>query len=97
MAGRVYRRRGIEHQASAPGQAPASDTGALIQSGQAFYPSDPDPMIVRGIANWSAAYALMLEVGTEKMAPRPFGRPALDYVAPTLPQGLAIRIGAALR
>ncbi|MEQ8448244.1 MAG: hypothetical protein RIB97_01020 [Nitratireductor sp.] len=32
--GRVYRRRGVEHQASAPGQAPASDTGRLVQSGR---------------------------------------------------------------
>ncbi len=28
--GRIYRRRGIEHQASAPGEPPASDTGRAM-------------------------------------------------------------------
>ena len=30
--GRIYRRGGVVHQASAPGEAPASDTGELRQS-----------------------------------------------------------------
>lgn len=32
--GRVYVRRGVKHRASAPGEAPASDTGVLVRSCQ---------------------------------------------------------------
>jgi hypothetical protein len=96
-SGRVYKRRGIEHQASAPGESPATDTGALIQSGQALYPDSGDPMVITGIANWSTDYALALETGTETMEARPYARPALDQVAPSLPAGIAAAIKASLR
>lgn len=79
--GRIYRRRGVVHQASAPGQPPASDTGALIASSSTSYQLDFDA--ARGRANWSAQYAIMLELGTGKMEPRPFARPAVDVVAPS--------------
>lgn len=68
--GRIYRRRGIVHQASAPGEAPATDTGALVQSGATYY----DEPNVTGRVNWSSAHAAPLEFGTEKMDPRPFAR-----------------------
>lgn len=72
-SGRIYRRRGIAHQASAPGEAPATDTGRLVQSGRAVY----DQANLLGLATWSTQYAPYLEFGTENMAPRPFARPAL--------------------
>ena len=71
--GRLYRRRGVVHQASAPGEPPATDTGRLIQSGRAAH----DAAELSGTATWSTAYAAGLEFGTQKMAPRPFARPAL--------------------
>ena len=71
--GRVYPRRGVRHQASAPGEAPASDTGRLAASGQVML----DAGNVAAHVNWSTKYARPLELGTEKMAARPYARRAL--------------------
>ena len=60
------------HQASAPGEAPASDTGRLIGSGKAT--SDG----LSATVNFAAKYAEWLEFGTVKMAERPFLRPAVE-------------------
>lgn len=62
-----------EHRASAPGQAPASDTGNLVSK-----------IIVkqktRNITNVesNANYSAYLEYGTSKMEPRPFMLPAFE-------------------
>lgn len=70
--GRIYMRRGRPHQASAPGEAPATDTGFLVNSIQTRQ---------SGYLSWdvlaSAVYAVYLEVGTMRMAPRPFLLPAV--------------------
>lgn len=71
--GRTYRRRGVTHQASAPGEAPATDQGKLIGSSDVFL--EPEDLTAR--INWAAEYAEFLELGTEKMEPRPFARRAL--------------------
>lgn len=61
------------HRASAPGQAPASDTGNLVSK-----------IIVRqktkNITNVesNADYSAFLEYGTSKMEPRPFMLPAFE-------------------
>ena len=73
-SGRVYARgNGRSHTASAPGQAPATDTGILVNSITAFQ---------TGPLQWtvaaSAEYAVYLEMGTIRMAPRPFLGPALE-------------------
>lgn len=72
--GRIYARRGVEHQASAPGEPPASDTGALVRSIRTDY-----ARIEAGVGSVvaSAAHAPALEYGTERMEPRPFMRPAV--------------------
>jgi hypothetical protein len=65
------------HQASAPGEAPATDTGMLAgsaytkQLGQADYET-----------GFTAEYAAHLEFGAPKaaIAPRPFLRPAVEAV-----------------
>lgn len=65
--GRQYGR----HTASAPGEAPAPDTGRLLGAvfgGQTF--KVPDAVVGRIAVN--TEYAAHLELGTEKMAPRPF-------------------------
>lgn len=66
--GRNYGR----HTASAPGQPPAPDTGALRANTSAdpILRQDGEDTVGRIVAN--SAQAEALEKGTEKMAPRPF-------------------------
>lgn len=67
-SGRIYGK----HQASAPGEPPAPDVGDLRKRTQADTQirRDGDDLVSRVVAN--VEYAHGLEVGTEKMAPRPF-------------------------
>jgi hypothetical protein len=71
--GRIYHRRGVAHQASAPGEPFASDTGATIQSGRTEF----DTEALTGTVHWSTVQAASLEFGNENMSPRSFARPAL--------------------
>jgi HK97 gp10 family phage protein len=72
-SGRVYHSGAITHQASAPGEPPATDTGNFVnQITTEFSMSD-----VSGVVNFGAKYSAWLEYGTIKMEPRPFARPAL--------------------
>jgi len=76
-SGRIYRRGNVVHQASAPGEAPATDTGNLVNSaytkklGQADYET-----------GFTAEYAAHLEFGAPNahIAPRPYLRPAVEAV-----------------
>lgn len=85
--GRLYG----EHRASAPGQAPAIDTGALVNSIYVATPSGnnppagadvtlPDPKRDTVNVGPSVWYGAVLEFGIG-MAPRPFMRPAVNRVA----------------
>lgn len=71
--GRLYRIRGVVHQASAPGEPPASDTGRLANSISTAY--DQEKLV--GTVSANTEYASFLEYGTAKMEARPFMRPAL--------------------
>ena len=62
-----------EHRASAPGQAPASDTGNLV-SKIIVRQKSQDVTSVESNANYSA----FLEYGTSKMEARPFMLPAFE-------------------
>ena len=62
-----------QHRASAPGQAPASDTGNLV-SKIIVKQKDANVTNVESNANYSA----YLEYGTSKMEPRPFMLPAFE-------------------
>ena len=62
-----------EHRASAPGQAPASDTGNLV-SKIIVRQKSQDVTSVESNANYSA----YLEYGTSKMEARPFMLPAFE-------------------
>ena len=62
-----------EHRASAPGQAPASDTGNLV-SKIVVRQKGVNVTNVESNANYSA----FLEYGTSKMQPRPFMLPAFE-------------------
>lgn len=70
-SGRTYTRRGVTHQASAPGEAPASDTGALVGGIRVEHQGLSATIIS------SASQSKALEHGTSRMRPRPFMRPAL--------------------
>jgi HK97 gp10 family phage protein len=74
-SGRVYlkTKAKIKHVSSAPGEAPATDTGTLVKSIR--YKNEPD-----GVAYvyTNLKYAPWLELGTRIMEPRPFLMPALE-------------------
>lgn len=70
--GRVYTRNGVRHRASAPGEPFASDTGRTVNSIQTSY----DESKLQGTIS-TDENGRRLEMGTQKMEPRPFLRPAL--------------------
>lgn len=72
-SGRIYRRRGVEHQASAPGEPFSSDTGAARRGINTSFSDDR----LTGYVNSTIEYGKALEYGTMKMQPRPYMRPAL--------------------
>ena len=73
-SGRTYEKYNPRrtHKASAPGQAPASDTGNLVS--QIMSVADGKNTLVES----SAEYSKFLEFGTSKMLPRPFLFPASE-------------------
>lgn len=76
--GRIYIRRGRTHQASAPGQMPATDTGNLAGSMQ----HELDRSKGVGYYYTSVEYAPYLEYGTTRMLARPFLTPAAERARP---------------
>lgn len=74
-SGRIYTKGRITHQASAPGEAPATDTGALIRGFQI-----EDAFINQNVVFVlnNSDHAEPLEFGTSKIAARPFLFPALE-------------------
>lgn len=73
--GRVYTRRSVSHQASSPGEAPASDTGVLL--GSIYHEKDTDLTYSIGSR---VDYAAFLEYGTTRMLPRPVWVPTAERV-----------------
>lgn len=75
-SGRTYQKYGPRrtHTASAPGEAPKTDTGALVNSG--FYKVDEAEVEVR--VGFDKFYAAFLEYGTRLMAKRPFLLPTVE-------------------
>lgn len=91
--GRIYRRRGVVHQASAPGEAPASDTGSLVQSRS----QELVPERLAGRFRISARHAMPLEVGTRNMEPRPHARRALQETTEQGEAAISNEIAAVLK
>lgn len=80
--GRIYRRNGVDHQASAPGESPANDTGNLVKSMREVF----DHENLTGTVVVGTDYAKRLEYGFTGVdaagrmvdqAPRPYVRPTL--------------------
>lgn len=71
------------HRASAPGEAPATDTGALVSS---TYFTQPDSMTAA--IGSRLDYAFYLEFGTMRIEPRPSWVPAAERAAPRLQKRL---------
>jgi len=69
-----------QHQASAPGEAPAADTGYLHSN--IIWNVDSDSL--GGSVESRAEYSEFLEFGTSKMAARPFLQPAAEENRPKL-------------
>jgi hypothetical protein len=80
--GRVYKTKaGRTRQRSAPGEAPAIDTGALVNSisqGLTF------PTPTTALLSAPMEYAEFLEEGTDRMAARPYAGPAIKSVTEQL-------------
>jgi phage gpG-like protein len=91
--GRVYKRNTVSHQASAPGESPASDTGRLAQSVTTTY----DIPNITGYVNVSTEYAEGLEFGTPRVAPRPYARVSLAEKTEEIRADIAAEIAGALR
>jgi HK97 gp10 family phage protein len=78
-SGKEYKRGTVVHRASAPGEAPASDTGLLANSIR----GSVDKAQLRqgqleGTVRVGVSYGRPLEFGTRNMAARPFLFPALE-------------------
>lgn len=72
-SGRIYG----GHQASAPGETPAVDTGVLVNSIASELAETSETSATANVGT-GIEYGVYLEFGTSKMQPRPFMRPAID-------------------
>lgn len=91
--GRIYRRNTVSHQASAPGESPASDTGRLAGSITTSY----DAPNITGYVNVATEYAAALEFGTPRVAARPYARVSLAEKVEEIRADIAAEIAGALR
>ena len=76
-SGRIYKRRSVVHQASAPGEPPASDTGFLVSNITKTAVEKSGTALSIAVES-KAKYSKFLEFGTRKMSARPFLQPALE-------------------
>ena len=102
-SGRIYQRRTVTHRASAPGEAPANDTGRLLNGIRTKLDTIKLAVEVLAFARDKAGkvnYAYELEFGNSRVAARPFLFPALErnkaWIRSRLEQALGrgIRDGA---
>lgn len=93
--GRIYTRGGISHQASAPGEAPASDLGRLAQS--YVWVTGVDERGPYFEVGTNSVYAPPQEYGTSTIEPRPHFRPAVDAELEQLAARTAEAVGEATR
>jgi hypothetical protein len=80
------------HQASASGEAPATDTGRLA-SGTQYRMTGP---LIAEVDN-AVAYGPFLEFGTQRIAPRPLWRPTVIAAGPKFRARIETAIARAMR
>ena len=92
-SGRTYEKYNPRrtHKASAPGQAPASDTGNLVS--QIMSVADGKNTLVES----RAEYSKFLEFGTSKMLPRPFLFPATQRSKKKIAMAIFNRVVSEIR
>ena len=81
-SGRTYQRGRRVHQASAPGEPFAVDTGAHLRA--VGFTVEETPTGYEAVAGSTLKTSLSLEFGTRRMAARPTWRPALDIAGPRI-------------
>lgn len=94
--GKIYPsrwRKGAKHQASAPGESPAADSGRLHQS-ITWVGNENTLTVTVGTA---APQARRLELGDETVEPRPFMSPAFNEVAPRVARSIQFVVKGATR
>ena len=93
-SGRVYEKYNPRrtHKASAPGEAPASDTGNLVRNIRVVQ-ENKDLIKVES----NASYSQFLEFGTSKMLARPFLFPATERSRPKIAQAVFDRVVKEIR
>lgn len=74
-SGRVYRRKSVTHQASAPGEPPKTDTGQLVRN---VTIENQGGMEYTVGSRKGAPHGFWLEFGTRFIRPRPWLKPAFD-------------------
>ncbi|MBR2691781.1 MAG: hypothetical protein IKE42_28330 [Aquamicrobium sp.] len=92
-SGRVYRRRSVTHQASAPGEFPKTDIGQLVAS--LFFRVGGDKL--RAFFGTRLNYGRYLEYGTSNMLPRPWLRPTLRANADRIRERVSQAVREALK
>jgi len=94
-SGIVYQRYNPKrtHQASAPGQPPASDTGFLANNIKRKMDNDN----MGGEVGSRSTYSKFLEFGTSKMLPRPYMFPALEKNRKKIKQRISKAIKSATK
>jgi len=93
-SGRTYEKYNPRrtHTASAPGQPPMTDTGRLVNSIEFDKIGD-----LTATVGSKLTYATYLEYGTNRMAARPFFRPAVEKITPKYQERLEKAINGATR
>lgn len=86
--GRTYTRGGVSHTASQPGNPPNIDIGTLINT---IRQEEVGPLTRHIVAG--SDHALPLEEGTERIAPRPYMRPAFERARKTIGQDARDNLG----
>lgn len=91
-SGLKYKRGSVTHTSSAPGEAPARDTGHLGQSTSfKLVPIIADNALSEAHVSVAAEYALALEFGHKdgSVKARPFLRPAWNMLIPSIRESIA--------
>lgn len=91
--GRVYRRGGVTHQASAPGEFPKTDRGQLVAS--LFFRVAGNRL--SAVFGSKLGYARALEYGTSRMRARPWLRPTFREKQESAARRIMDAVAAALR